>query len=84
MFSLFGPTVMDNPLDVEENGEHAVDFALHSSSFFGLGEFGLCLILSFPNACLTLALFRRFAQNLMQFLCRVYCEIESGQIHDFK
>jgi hypothetical protein len=34
---------VSNPLDVEENNEHALGFALHllSRLFFGLGEFGL-------------------------------------------
>jgi hypothetical protein len=31
---------MNNPLKVKENGEHSLDFALHLSRFFGLGEFG--------------------------------------------
>jgi hypothetical protein len=32
---------VNNSLDVKENNEHALDFALHLSRFFGLGEFGL-------------------------------------------
>jgi hypothetical protein len=32
----------NNPLDVKENNEHAIDFALHLSRLsFVLGEFGL-------------------------------------------
>jgi ABC-type dipeptide/oligopeptide/nickel transport system permease subunit len=58
-------------------------------AFFGLGEFGLShweLMLSSLNAFLinsrvSVALFPRFAQNLMLFLCQIHHEITSGQIH---
>jgi hypothetical protein len=60
-------------------------------AFFGLGEFGLSVYgsLSFPNACLNIvrvsvALFQRFAQNVMHIHCRIHCEIAPGQIHDSK
>jgi hypothetical protein len=40
---------VNNPLDVKENDEHALDFALHLSClFFGLSQFGL----SVYRACL--------------------------------
>jgi hypothetical protein len=32
---------MNNLLDAKVNDEYALDFALHLSRFFGLGEFGL-------------------------------------------
>jgi hypothetical protein len=32
---------VNNPLDVKETDEHALDFALHVFRLFGLGEFGL-------------------------------------------
>jgi hypothetical protein len=31
----------EHPLDVKANDEHALDFTLHLSRLFGLGEFGL-------------------------------------------
>jgi hypothetical protein len=44
-------------------------------------------VLSSPNACLiiarvSVALFTRFAQNLMLILCRIHREITSGEILD--
>jgi hypothetical protein len=38
---------VNNPLDVKENDEHAVGFALPLFRFFGLGDFGL----SFYGSC---------------------------------
>jgi hypothetical protein len=35
-------------------------------------------------ARVSVALFARFAQNLMLLLCRMHCEIASGQIQDSK
>jgi hypothetical protein len=32
---------VNNPRDVKENDEHALDFALHLSRILGLSEFGL-------------------------------------------
>jgi hypothetical protein len=32
---------VNNHVDVKENDERALDFALHLSHFLGLGEFGL-------------------------------------------
>jgi hypothetical protein len=51
--------------------------------------FRVRLMLYSPNASLItarvpVALVPRFAQNLMLFLCRIYREIASGQIHDSK
>jgi hypothetical protein len=40
-----------NPLDVKENVEHALDFALHLSHFFGLGEFGLAILTPLYSSC---------------------------------
>jgi hypothetical protein len=35
---------VNTPLDVKENDEHAIHFALHLSSLCGLGEFGVFLL----------------------------------------
>jgi hypothetical protein len=44
---------VNNPLDVKENDEHVLDFALHLSRFFfffsGLCEFGLSVYGSSPS-----------------------------------
>jgi hypothetical protein len=60
---------------------------LNCLAFFG--TFSVQLMLSSPNAYLTNArvsvtLFPSFPQNLMLFLCRIPCEIASGQIRDSK
>jgi hypothetical protein len=55
----------NNPLDVKENDEQALDFALH-----------LCRLIG--SARVSVALFSRFAQNLTLFLCRILHEIASG------
>jgi hypothetical protein len=40
---MYGGTELfvNNPFDVTGNNEHALDFALRLSRFFGLNEFGL-------------------------------------------
>jgi hypothetical protein len=38
-----GELFVNNPIDVKENYEHALGFALHLSRLFGLGEFGLSM-----------------------------------------
>jgi hypothetical protein len=51
-----GKFFMDNPLDVKENEEHVLDFALHLSHLFcGLVEFGLSMYVScfFFSECLS-------------------------------
>jgi hypothetical protein len=53
-------------LEVKENDEHALDFALHLSRLFGHGELGLSVYGS------------RFLQDLMYIRCRIQCEIASG------
>jgi hypothetical protein len=87
---------MNSPLDVKENDENALDFALHLFRLFLSALNRAChsnsrvrFMLSSPNACLitvkvSVALFPRFAQNLMLFLCRIHREIVSGQIHESK
>jgi hypothetical protein len=83
---------MGNPIDIKENDEHDLDFLFACLAFFGLCEFRHFrweLILFPPNACLiivrvSIALFPRFAQNLMLFLCRIHNENTSGQIHDLE
>jgi hypothetical protein len=81
-----------DPLDVKENDEHALDFAFHLSHIFRsrrVWTFSVQHMLSSLNACLiiarvSVALFPRFSQNLMLFLCRIHRKIASGQIHDSK
>jgi hypothetical protein len=77
---------------MSENVEHALDFALHMSHLFRSALNRAChsgtrvqLMLSFPNACLifarvSVAIFPRFAQNLMLFFCRIHHEIASSHI----
>jgi hypothetical protein len=82
---------VNNSLEIKGNDEHALDFAFHLSRLFRprcVWTSGVLLVLSSPKACLiivraSVALFQRFVQNLM-FLCRIYREIASGQIHDSK
>jgi hypothetical protein len=59
--------------------------------FFRFGEFGFSVYDTdfSPNACLTIAgvsvaLFPRWAHNLMLFHCLIHGEISSGQTHDCK
>jgi hypothetical protein len=85
--------IMNNPIDVKVDDEHALDFALYL--------FSICpepsmpykhrarLMLSSPNACLlntrvSFAVFSRFAQHLMLFIFQAHRQIALGQIHDFK
>jgi hypothetical protein len=58
-------------------------------TFFGLVEFGLPVYSScflpqhlFNHDRVSVALFPRFAQHLVLFLCRNLPEIASGHIHD--
>jgi hypothetical protein len=71
----------NNPLVVKENDEHT----LYSSPVLLLFRsrwvwaFRVRLMLSSPKACLiiarvSVALFSRFLQDLMLFLCRIHCE----------
>jgi hypothetical protein len=39
VYALF--PMVKNPTEVKDDYEHALDFALHLSRFFGLSEFGL-------------------------------------------
>jgi hypothetical protein len=81
-----------NSLDVKENNEHALDYALHLPRLYRsrrVWTFRIRLMFSSPNACLitaraSVAPFPRFTQNLMLFLCRIRRKIASGQIHDYK
>jgi hypothetical protein len=64
------------PIDVKENDEHALDYALHMFRLFRsrrILTFRIRLMLSSLNDCLIIARvsvapFPRFAQNLMPFL----------------
>jgi hypothetical protein len=57
---------VNSPLDVKGNEKRALYFAC------------VRLMLPSPNACLiSVALFPRFAQHLMLFLCRIHREIAS-------
>jgi hypothetical protein len=85
---------INNPLDVKENDEQAFDVGPHQSRRFLSALNRAChsntrvrLKLSSPSACIiiariSVALFPRFAQNLMLLLCRFLREIASGQIHN--
>jgi hypothetical protein len=58
-------------------------------AFLSLGEFGLRLMLSSPNACLfiarvSVALSPRFAQHTMLFLCRIHLKLAAGQVQNLK
>jgi hypothetical protein len=86
---------LNNPLDIKENYEHALDFALRLSPFSICREPSMpfkhpCTAHAVsPNACLiivrvSVALFPRLARNLMHTRCRIHREITSGQIHDCK
>jgi hypothetical protein len=74
---------VNDPLDIKENDEHPLDFALLLSHFFlGLGEFGLSVYSScfFPPNTLPIfarnafAPFPRVGQNLMLFFCWIHCK----------
>jgi hypothetical protein len=73
---------VNNQLDIKENNERALDFALHLSRLFQsrwVWALRVQLVLSSLNACLLIAkvftaLFSRSAQNLMLFLCQVHSE----------
>jgi hypothetical protein len=72
-----GWILCEDPLDVKENDEHALDFALHRSHFFKSWWVWICLsntrvwlMLCSLNACLifarvTIVLLPRFAWNLI-------------------
>jgi hypothetical protein len=70
LFAFQDKLFMNNPFDIKENYEHALDFALHLSRLFlsqWVWAFSIQLMLSSPNACLIIArvsvsLFPRFAQ----------------------
>jgi hypothetical protein len=78
---------VNNP-DVKENDEHALDFALHLSRLFGLGEFprtAPAFFSGLSNHCQGLRrTFPRFAKSLTLFLCQFHREIALGQMHDSK
>jgi hypothetical protein len=62
--------LVKNLLNIKENYDHALDFEINLSRFFGLGEFGFMLMLSFPNTCLiiarvSVALLQRFVQRFI-------------------
>jgi hypothetical protein len=73
---------VNNPFDVKENDDHALDFALHLSHHFQsqfVWTFRVRLMHSYPNPCLivvrvSVTLIPIFAQNLMLFLCRIHAE----------
>jgi hypothetical protein len=82
---------VNNPLDVEENDEYALDFSLH----FPVCPEPAChsnthvrLMFSSPNACLIIArpFVALFPEICTKFdtRCRIHREIASGQIQDRK
>jgi hypothetical protein len=83
---------VNNALDVKEHDQHTPDSALNLSRlfrFWWVWTFRAQLMLSSSNACLitvsvSVALFSRFAQNLMLFLWWIHREIGSGQMHGSK
>jgi hypothetical protein len=83
---------VNNPRDVKEKDEYVVDFALHLSRNFRsrrVPTFRVWLMLSSLNACLNIVrvsvtLFQRLVQNLMQFLCWIHHKITLDQIRDSK
>jgi hypothetical protein len=71
------------------NDEYALECALRLSRSQLVWAFHVRLILSSPKACLiivrvSVALFPRFAQHLMLFLCRSHREIATGQMYNSK
>jgi hypothetical protein len=76
----------------KENDEHALEFAIHMSHLFSVSvstDFRFMGHAFFPNALIiivrvSVAIFPRFAQNFILFLCRIHREIASDQIHDYK
>jgi hypothetical protein len=81
-----------SPLDVKENDERTLDFALHISCLFSASlnlKFPCTTHTSFPEnlfiiARVSITLFLRFAPNLKLFLCQIHHEITSGQIEGCK
>jgi hypothetical protein len=79
---------VNNTLDVKENDEHALDFALHLSAFsvsvssdFPCTAHGF-FPESFSYHCrVSVALFPRFARSLLLLVGRIRREIVSDQIH---
>jgi hypothetical protein len=79
---------VNNPLDVKENYENSLPFALLFTclAFSGLGEFGLSMYGScFLPLALILSLsvspslfFWRIEQTLVLFLCQIHREITPG------
>jgi hypothetical protein len=82
---------VSNPFDVNGNDDHALGFAFHLFRPFSVSvnlTFCVRLMLSSPNACLiiarvSVALFPRFAQNLMLFHCDS-SQTALDQVHDSK
>jgi hypothetical protein len=91
-----GRTVFNDPLDVKEDDEHALYFALHLSLLFRSALSRAChsntrvrLMHYSSNACLivssvSIVLFTRFAQNLMLFLCRTHHKIALRHVYGSK
>jgi hypothetical protein len=73
------------PLDVKKMMSMLLNLLFTSLAFCGLGVFGLSAFFpeSLSNHCQDLlAIFPRFAQNLMLFLCQIRLEIPSHQTYD--
>jgi hypothetical protein len=83
---------VNSPLDVKENDEHALDFALHLSYIFRSAMNRAChsnslvrFMLSSPNAGLinaraSITLLPRVTQNLRLFLCRIYWNLSEVKL----
>jgi hypothetical protein len=62
---------VNNPLDVKENDEHALDFALHLSPFSACPE----LSMPFKHQCMVQVLFSEHLFNHWQGLCHTFSKI---------
>jgi hypothetical protein len=79
---------VNNPLDIKENDEYALDFVLHLSCLF-LASVSMDFTLSSPSTCLIItrvstAPFLRCLQNLVLFLCWIHCESHHITSHNSK
>jgi hypothetical protein len=66
---------VNNPHDVKENYEHALDSAFHLSRLFGLGEFGL---FHWEDCCFVGGDLTKLLTDVDTLLLfRIYCKIAS-------
>jgi hypothetical protein len=84
LFGLPGRIYVNNPLDVKENDDQALDFVSHLYRLFRSAlnrarhsNASIRLIISAPNACVIITSFPKFTQNLMHTRCRIHHKITS-------